>query len=47
MIGPWKDLPGLGETAITSTGVGWVFWIRDGNEYAIGADGDYCYKHKQ
>jgi hypothetical protein len=47
MIGPWKDLPGLGESALVSVGVGWVFWIRDGREYAIGADGDYCYKHKE
>ena len=47
MIGPWKDLPGLGEAALVSVGVGWVFWIRDGREYAIGADGDYCYKHKE
>jgi hypothetical protein len=47
MIGPWKDLPGLGEGALASTDVGWVFWIRDGNEYAIGSDGRYCFRHKQ
>ena len=46
-IGPWKDLPGLGEAAVVSAGVGWVFWIRDGREYAIGADGEYCFKHKE
>jgi hypothetical protein len=45
MIGPWKELPGLGEQALRSVDVGWVFWIRDEHEYAIGTTGDYCYKH--
>lgn len=45
MIGPWRDVPGLGEQALRSVGVGWVFWIRDGHEYAVGTTGDYCYKH--
>ena len=39
--------PELGEAALVSTGVERVFWIRDGREYAIGAGGDYGFKHKE
>ena len=45
-IGPWRRVPAVGEQAVRSVGVGWVFWIRDGHEYVIGTGGYYCFKHK-
>lgn len=44
-IGPWKKLAGVGDQALASAHVAWVFWIRNDHEYVVGASGDYCHEH--